>query len=145
MTHDDELLHHVAHLMIDVNALLPFLAPFAEPLFLLLTSPEEKDASLGMLLDELLDDLLHQHEWIDLSLMGRKGGYADEGYLRAGLWSEATGETCRQLPNVALTVAKHTLEVDGDRITQTIEHFYVVLKRGGLLHELLMVALHQAT
>ena len=35
------------------------------------------DAGLGVFLKQLLDDLFHQPWWIDLSLVGRKGGYAD--------------------------------------------------------------------
>ena len=129
MTHQDELLIHALAMLAHPGALAILGTPQLEVLILLLASSKQEDTSFGVLLYQLIDDLLHQSWRIDLTLVGSKR--SDTYPLLETLPRTNLGWQKIKIATLGREDRAELAQVD--RIAQALEHSCIVLERCGQL------------
>ena len=100
-------------------------APDLEVLLLLLAPAKQEDATIGILLNETIDDLLHQSWRIHLALVGSK--WSDTYPLLETLLGSEDGRQQIQVSTLGREDGTEILDIN--RIAQALEHSGIVLER----------------
>ena len=139
MTHQDEFLIHALAMLAHPGTLAILRAPYLEVFILVVATPKQEDAPIGVLQYQAIDYLLHQSWRINLALVGSKRGNTYP-LLKALLRSKY----CWQQVKIATLGREDRTELaQVDRIAQALEHSRIVLERCRQLYSLLQLASHK--